>query len=113
MCILTTERLHPLTHGGYERAAQHLREPLFCCGLALGPYLGFFGARLGPAFFLTAALFALGHLAVFDVSRLAVFFPALLFGWLRERTGTVVGACLLHAGCNLYELTLRTSFFGF
>ncbi len=71
-----------------------------------------FGARLGPAFFLTAALFALGHLAVFDISRLAVFFPALLFGWLRERTGTVVGACLLHAACNLYELTLRTSFFG-
>jgi membrane protease YdiL (CAAX protease family) len=72
----------------------------------------FFGARLGPAFFLTAALFALGHLAVFDVSRLAVFFPALLFGWLRERTGTVLGACLLHAACNLYELTLRASFFG-
>src|SRR5713101_5207743 len=33
--------------------------------------------------------------------RLAVFFPALLFGWLREKTGTVLGATLLHAAFNL------------
>lgn len=71
----------------------------------------FLGSRLGPAFFVTAALFAIGHLAIFEVARLAVFFPALLFGWLRERTGTVVGACLLHAACNLYDLILRASFF--
>jgi len=71
----------------------------------------FLGARLGPAFFLTAALFAVGHLAVFDVARLAVFFPALLFGWLRERTGTVIGSGVLHAACNLYEIFLRLSFF--
>ncbi|HYR55082.1 MAG TPA: MXAN_2755 family glutamic-type intramembrane protease [Myxococcaceae bacterium] len=69
------------------------------------------GARLGPAFFLTAALFAVGHLAVFDIGRLAVFFPALLFGWLRERTGTVIGSGLLHAACNIYEIVLRLSFF--
>jgi membrane protease YdiL (CAAX protease family) len=72
----------------------------------------FLGARLGPAFFLTAALFAVGHLAVFEIWRLSVFFPALLFGWLRERTGTVVGATLFHAACNIYELVLRASFFG-
>ncbi len=72
----------------------------------------FLGARLGPAFLLTALLFAVGHLAVFQVWRLAVFFPALLFGWLRERTGTVLGSSLFHAACNLYELILRASFFG-
>jgi membrane protease YdiL (CAAX protease family) len=72
----------------------------------------FLGARLGPAFFLTAILFAFGHLAVFQVWRLAVFFPALLFGWLRERTGTVLGASVLHALFNLYEMVLRASFFG-
>jgi membrane protease YdiL (CAAX protease family) len=71
----------------------------------------FLGARLGAAFFLTAALFAVGHLAVFDVGRLAVFFPALLFGWLRERTGTVIGSSVLHAACNIYEIVLRVSFF--
>jgi membrane protease YdiL (CAAX protease family) len=72
----------------------------------------FLGARLGPAFFITAVLFALGHLAIFQVWRLAVFFPALLFGWLRERTGTVIGSSVFHAACNLYELVLRASFFG-
>jgi len=72
----------------------------------------FLGARLGPAFWLTALLFAVGHLAIFQVWRLAVIFPALLFGWLRERTGTVFGSSLFHAACNLYELILRASFFG-
>lgn len=33
------------------------------------------GVRLGPAFWLTALLFALGHLAIFQVWRLSVFFP--------------------------------------
>ncbi|MCI0668895.1 MAG: MXAN_2755 family glutamic-type intramembrane protease [Myxococcaceae bacterium] len=70
------------------------------------------GARLGPAFWLTAALFALGHLAIFEVWRLGVFFPALLFGWMRERTGTVLGATLFHAACNLYQRVLEVSFFG-
>lgn len=71
-----------------------------------------FGARLGPAFWLTAALFALGHLAIFQVWRLGVFFPALLFGWLREKTGTVIGAALFHALCNLLMLVLEASYYG-
>jgi membrane protease YdiL (CAAX protease family) len=71
----------------------------------------FLGAQLGPAFFLTAALFAVGHLAILEAWRLAVFFPALLFGWLREKTGTVLGATLLHAAFNLYEMVLQASFF--
>ena len=72
----------------------------------------FLGARLGKAFWLTAVLFALGHLAIFEVWRLGVFFPALLFGWLRERTGTVLGSALLHAGCNLLVLMLEATFYG-
>ncbi len=71
-----------------------------------------FGARLGPAFFLTALLFALGHLAIFQVWRLGVFFPALLFGWMRERTGSVLGAALFHAACNLGVMVLEASFYG-
>ena len=71
-----------------------------------------FGIRVGPAFLLTAVLFALGHLAIFQVWRLGVFFPALLFGWMRERTGTVAGAALFHAFCNLFELVLEASFYG-
>jgi membrane protease YdiL (CAAX protease family) len=70
-----------------------------------------FGVRLGPAFFVTAALFALGHLAIFQVWRLGVFFPALLFGWMREKTGSVLGAAAFHAACNLTVLVLEESFY--
>jgi membrane protease YdiL (CAAX protease family) len=70
------------------------------------------GVRLGPAFWLTALLFALGHLAIFQAWRLFVFFPALLFGWMRERTGSVVGAALFHAAANLFVRCLEVSFFG-
>ncbi|MGZ3481460.1 MAG: myxosortase family intramembrane protease, partial [Myxococcaceae bacterium] len=68
------------------------------------------GVLVGPAFLLTAALFAVGHLAIFQASRLAVFFPALLFGWLRERTGTVVGSTLFHAACNVLAKVVTASF---
>lgn len=69
------------------------------------------GARLGRAFWLTAVLFALGHLAIFQVWRLAVFFPALIFGWMRERTGGILGAALFHASANLLVQVLDASFF--
>lgn len=72
----------------------------------------FLGARLGPAFFVTTLLFAVGHLAIFQAWRLEVFFPGLIFAWMRERTGTIVSATLFHAACNLYELILAASFFG-
>jgi len=67
------------------------------------------GVVVGPAFLLTAALFAVGHLAIFQASRLLVFFPALLFGWLRERTGTVVGSTLFHAACNILAKVVSAS----
>ncbi len=72
----------------------------------------FLGARLGPAFWLTALLFGVGHLAIFETWRLAVIFPALLFAWMRERTGTIIGATLFHASANLLALVLEASFFG-
>jgi membrane protease YdiL (CAAX protease family) len=71
-----------------------------------------FGVRLGPAFWLTAALFALGHLAIFQVWRLSVFFPALVFGWLREKTDSILPAVIFHALSNLTLFVLEASFFG-
>ncbi|GMU58857.1 MAG: hypothetical protein AMXMBFR34_06200 [Myxococcaceae bacterium] len=71
-----------------------------------------FGARVGRAFWVTAILFALGHLAIFQVWRLGVFFPALIFGWMREKSGSVVGAALFHAAANLLVQVLDASFFG-
>ncbi len=50
----------------------------------------------------TSALFGLGHFAVIPApQRLAVFFPSLLFGWMRVAGGGVAAGVLYHAGCNL------------
>lgn len=69
------------------------------------------GARLSPSIFLTSAIFALGHLAtIHDPVRLAVFFPSLLFGWLRARTRGVGAGVLFHASCNIYSELLGRGF---
>ena len=65
------------------------------------------GADLGPGWLLSAAIFAVGHvLTVPQVPRLAVFFPALIFGWMFKRTGGIVAPILFHAACNLCSATL-------
>jgi uncharacterized protein len=69
------------------------------------------GARLGPSWLVTSALFAVGHLLTEAYpGRLAVFFPALLFGWLRARTGGIGAALVLHALCNLFASYLAASY---
>jgi membrane protease YdiL (CAAX protease family) len=70
------------------------------------------GARLGAGFLWTQVLFALGHLVVLQPWRLATFFPALLFGWLRERTGNVAAPVVAHALSNVFLATLEASFYG-
>ncbi|WP_437503995.1 myxosortase MrtC [Sorangium sp. So ce1099] len=75
------------------------------------PRVRFLGAPLGPAWLISAAIFALGHvLTILHPARLAVFFPALLFGWLRARTGGIGAPLLFHAACNLFSLTLATGY---
>ncbi len=61
----------------------------------------FLGVRFGFGLLYTAFLFALGHYVIaYQVPTLATFFPGLVFGWLREKTGTVVASILFHALCN-------------
>ncbi len=60
------------------------------------------GAWVGPGLVISSAIFALGHLAtVHHPARLAVFFPSLVFGWLRARTGGIGAGVAFHAMCNL------------
>lgn len=70
----------------------------------------FLGADLGWHIPVASALFAVSHLVAIPAPfRLAVFFPGLLFGWLRERTGSVLAPAILHALSNvLLELMVRT-----
>lgn len=60
-------------------------------------------ARVGAGLVVSSAIFALGHLLTEPYAgRLAVFFPALVFGWLRARTRGVGAAVAFHALCNVF-----------
>ena len=61
------------------------------------------GAEVGLGLLISSAIFAAGHfLTIPVIGRLSVFFPSLLFGWLRARTGGVAAPILFHAMCNLF-----------
>lgn len=67
------------------------------------------GARVGIGWPLAAALFALCHLFSGGPTRLITFFPGLLYGWLRARTGNVWIPGLYHAASNvLMKLVLAS-----
>jgi membrane protease YdiL (CAAX protease family) len=69
------------------------------------------GVPFGASIVASSALFALAHVATQPhPARLAVFFPSLLFGWLRGKTGGIGAAVLFHAACNLLSHTLREGF---
>lgn len=62
------------------------------------------GAGLGWGWIITAAVFAACHsIVVLQWWHFAIFFPALLFGYLRERTGAITAPILFHALCNIVE----------
>lgn len=71
-----------------------------------------FGISAGPGFFLCAALFALSHsLVSFQGWHSLIFFPALVFGWLRERTGTITAPILFHFLSNLFSRWVALNYF--
>ncbi len=58
-----------------------------------------------------AAIFALAHvLSEPGFHRLLVFFPALVFAWLRHKTGSILAATLFHAACNILAYSLNSMF---
>jgi len=70
------------------------------------------GAPVGWALVVSSALFALGHVVVVpNPQRLAVFFPALVFGWMRGRTGSIAAGATFHALCNVVADVMHTSYF--
>ena len=70
------------------------------------------GAAVGWPLLVTSLLFALGHFLVdLQPARLAVFFPALAFGWMRSRSGSVAPGAVFHALCNLLSEVMHESFF--
>jgi membrane protease YdiL (CAAX protease family) len=69
------------------------------------------GVRLGPGLLVASAIFAVGHvLTEVHPNRLAVFFPALVFGWLRAKTGGIGASLVFHAACNVFASFLLRSY---
>lgn len=61
------------------------------------------GVPVGLGVLVTSAIFALGHLATEpNLGRLAVFFPSLLFGWIRNKRGSAGSSAAFHALCNTF-----------
>ncbi|UCD85078.1 MAG: CPBP family intramembrane metalloprotease [Deltaproteobacteria bacterium] len=65
----------------------------------------------GWALIVAALLFALGHFIIsLQWWQMNVLFPGLLFGWLRERSGSIIAPTLFHGLCNIYIIALRAIF---
>jgi membrane protease YdiL (CAAX protease family) len=96
-----------------------LPEELFFRGYLLGelerlhpPARRILGGGVGRALLISAGLFALGHVLVdLDLRRLVVFFPGLLFGWMRSATGSIFAPTVAHSLANLYIWALQRTFF--
>ncbi|MCO4744595.1 MAG: CPBP family intramembrane metalloprotease [Proteobacteria bacterium] len=68
-----------------------------------------FGADIGWGLIAASAIFALGHSIVsLQWWHPFIFFPSLVFGWMRCRTGTIVAGALFHAWSNVQVTTLDT-----
>jgi len=104
-------------------AASHLLvvalpEEFFYRGYLLGRLNDIFpqrvrvlGVDVGPGWLIQAALFAIGHFVVdLNPARLAVFFPALVFGWLRLSRGSIAPAVLYHACANIFMDLFRAGY---
>ncbi|HEX9103497.1 MAG TPA: CPBP family intramembrane glutamic endopeptidase [Polyangia bacterium] len=77
---------------------------------ALPPTRTLWGARVGWAWILGAALFGLGHfLVTFEPQMLSRFFPGLAFGWMFARTRSILASTIFHAACNLIMAVLGSS----
>lgn len=69
------------------------------------------GAQIGWALPVSSLVFVAGHLAVAPAAwQLAIFFPSLVFGWMRARTGSLVAPILYHALSNVGMMVLQRSF---
>jgi membrane protease YdiL (CAAX protease family) len=117
--------LHPLwrlpgdfaLQGAAQLVVVALPEELFFRGYvqgrleeALPPTRTLFGAPIGWAWILAAALFGLGHfLVTFEPQMLTRFFPGLVFGWMFARTRSILPGTLFHAACNLIMAVLGAS----
>lgn len=68
------------------------------------PQRRLFGASFGLSVVIVSLIFAFSH----SLIHLAwwhglIFFPALVFAWLRQKTGTIWASVLFHMACNCFS----------
>lgn len=69
------------------------------------------GALTGPALIWTSLIFALSHsLIQLQWWHFAIFFPGLVFGWLRDKTNAISASALFHALSNTYSYWVILSY---
>ena len=65
------------------------------------------GAEFGWALPVTAILFTAGHsIVTFQWWQPFIIFPALIFGWMRARSGNIIAGTLFHAWSNSVMIVL-------
>ena len=70
-----------------------------------------FGVTVGMGLIWTSLLFAFGHSVVMlQWWHFAIFFPSLLFGWMREKSGGILAGAMFHACCNVGITVLDTMY---
>lgn len=78
---------------------------------AYPPVRKFLGAPFGKAVLLNGVIFAFSHtLITFQWWHFSIFFPSLLFSWLRQKTGTIWVAAVFHAACNCVAWLIAKSY---
>lgn len=71
-----------------------------------------FGASIGPGLFWTSLIFAISHSFIHvQWWHLFIFFPALVFGWLREKSGSITAPIFFHACANLFSHWVAIHYF--
>jgi len=104
----------PLMLVGYHLFFVAIPEELFYRGYiqtrldeVYRPKWNILGAKLGWGWIITCVIFAVGHSVVdFQWWHFAIFFPSLVFGWMRARTGGIIAGALFHAWSNIGVSTL-------
>lgn len=67
------------------------------------------GTRVGVGLILASVLFAISHsVMTLQVWHPLIFFPALAFGWLRDKTGSITASIFFHALCNVFSYLVIT-----